>query len=612
MPTYDYTDDTVKTTLGGDKSGEATERRCSHCGLAVPPELDACPNDGTPMTASVQELLSGRYEFMDVVGKGGMSIIYRARHRLMNNVVAIKLLHEKLTHEKSAFKRFQLESQATSRLDHPNVIKVHDFGILDHGYTYLVMDYIVGRSLSEVIDKEGKLEPSRALNLFKQTCEGLSHAHANGVLHRDLKPSNLLVTGEGQTERIKIVDFGIAKVLSPDGDEGNKLTSTGEVFGSPLYMSPEQCMGQEINGRSDIYSMGCLMYEALTGRPPHIGSNPLETIFKQANEEAEPFAAGLKHPAADQISRMVLRALEKDPAHRYQSADELLADIQRVLAGHEVTASTKPRPKPVIAGSICALIVLTISLWALKANIDFADSASKKKQKDELLMKLAAAPDASKINLAYADLDDDQCKLLAASKNVWFLNIRGNPKITTRGITHFVADPLIEELLLDGTSVDNSVIAEAQKLPRLHRFTVGNTAITSDCFPQLANITLLRELWLNDLGLNDDDISKLPKLENLRVLKLDDNPQITDKGFSMVMAKCPNLNWLTIRGLTSITDAVVPLVKPSQFKTFAIARTNLTDAGVKSLLPHKVTRKAYINEGSKAEMANHALKMLAK
>ncbi|MBS1955947.1 MAG: serine/threonine protein kinase [Cyanobacteria bacterium SZAS-4] len=273
-------------------------------------------------------IISERYEILDLAGKGGMSAVYRARHVLTQKIVALKLMHSHLLADENAVRRFQQEAKAASRLHHPNAISVQDMGVTADGQPFLTMDYLDGRSLSEEIKECGQIDPFRCLHIFLQVCSALAHAHDQRIVHRDLKPSNImLIESDGDTDYVKVVDFGIAKILM-EGSESLKLTATGDVFGSPYYMSPEQCMGLQLDARSDIYSMGCLMFEALTGRVPHEGKNVLETMYKHTNL-ATPALTGIK---ADprlmlRLDQILQKSMAKVPEQRYQSMIELRDDL---------------------------------------------------------------------------------------------------------------------------------------------------------------------------------------------------------------------------------------------------------------------------------------------
>lgn len=292
--------------------------------LSLPGFID----QGSSAKKAIGTIIDKKYEIISLLGTGGMSAVYKAKHLLMRKIVAIKLMHPRLLNEPQSLRRFQQEARAASRLSHPNAIAVHEFGI-EGDQPYLVMDYLDGLSLADLIKQDGKIDAQRCLHIFVQACDALSDAHRHGIVHRDLKPGNIMLTKSNDDDcYVKVVDFGIAKIVSGGGDS-LKLTSTGEVFGSPLYMSPEQCVGSVLDSRSDIYSMGCLMYEALTGAPPFIGNNVLETILKQSSEPAP----GLGTINGDirvvqKLDAIVLKCLAKAPEQRYQSMEELRHDLK--------------------------------------------------------------------------------------------------------------------------------------------------------------------------------------------------------------------------------------------------------------------------------------------
>jgi serine/threonine protein kinase len=296
--------------------------------------------------AKEQEVLSERWEIIEPLGQGGMAAVYKARHRILNKFVAVKFLLPHLASNPIVLRRFQQEGLAASRLNHQNVITVHDCGVTDDGRVYLIMDYLEGKSLSEVLDENGPLSGSGAVDLLIDIAKGLQHAHAHGILHRDLKPSNVMFAkGADGVEQAKIVDFGIAKVVQDDGGQGiQHLTKTGECFGSPLYMSPEQCLGQPVDARSDIYSFGCMMYELLTGAPPLIGNNSLETMQMHVNHDAMPIVSS---QAADstlkRLDIVIKKALAKKPQDRYQNVAELLTDLELVKEAPDSVWAKKSR-----------------------------------------------------------------------------------------------------------------------------------------------------------------------------------------------------------------------------------------------------------------------------
>jgi serine/threonine protein kinase/tetratricopeptide (TPR) repeat protein len=276
-------------------------------------------------------VIDKHYEIMSVIGSGGMSVVYLAKDIRLKKIVALKMMLPHLVANPLSMQRFQQEAEAASNLNHPNVVGVHNFGVSKSTQPYLIMDYCQGISLGNLIVEQGRLDLDRAVPIFIQIAGALSHAHEKGVIHRDLKPSNILVTQSAeQRDLIKIVDFGIAKILPQEGREAAQLTQTGEIFGSPMYMSPEQCRGERLDVRSDIYSMGCVMYETLAGCPPIEGANMLEILFKHINEmppRLTQTASGLPFPA--KLEAIVFKTLAKDPGERYQTMAALREDLVR-------------------------------------------------------------------------------------------------------------------------------------------------------------------------------------------------------------------------------------------------------------------------------------------
>jgi serine/threonine protein kinase len=279
---------------------------------------------------AVGAIVDQKYELLALLGTGGMSAVYKAKHLLTRKTVAVKLLHPRLLNDPQSLRRFQHEARAAGRLNHPHAISVHDLGLVGD-QPYIIMDYLEGVSFAELIKREGRVGVHRCLHIFIQACEALADAHKHGIVHRDLKPGNIMLVKDGEDpDFVKVVDFGIAKIVS-EGGESLKLTSTGDVFGSPLYMSPEQCLGGALDARSDIYSMGIVMYEALTGKAPFAGNNVMETILKQTSEPPP----GLGAIEGDvrliqKLDAIILKCLAKEPAARYQSMQDLKADLESV------------------------------------------------------------------------------------------------------------------------------------------------------------------------------------------------------------------------------------------------------------------------------------------
>lgn len=303
------------------------------------------------------QVVSGKYAIEEKLGEGGMGSVFQAYDGMMKRVVAIKLLNQDRNTSQETLLRFQQEAQATCTLDHVNIVRVHDFSVCDIHGPYLVMDLIDGEPLSSLIARKQRLDPQFVAEIMIQVADALQHAHDKGVIHRDLKPSNILVSSDGNAPVAKIVDFGIAKLQNADSED-LKLTKTGEVFGSPLYMSPEQCLAAPLDRRSDIYSLGCVMYEALSGEPPFKGKNFAETVIKHTRESAKPFAQDLQIPHA--LKQIVFCALEKSPDDRYRSMRDLKKELLNFKKGQFVRVKQKKRFWKIAVLACIATVPITV------------------------------------------------------------------------------------------------------------------------------------------------------------------------------------------------------------------------------------------------------------
>jgi len=319
--------------------------------------------------ALIGTVLADRYKIVGVLGQGGWGVVYHAVHTLIEKDVAIKLLKSDFLKDEVNRKRFRQEAQAVSRLNHPNVIGVHDYGMTPEGHHYLVMDFVNGDILESILDEEGFLSLDQALPLFIQVAAGLAHAHDHGIIHRDLKPGNVMIVPSGKQMVAKLLDFGVAKVVPKAGSQVEQLTLTGEIFGTSLYLSPEQCMGKPLDARSDIYALGCVMYEILTGLPPHIGENMLATLQKHISEQAVPINVAREQLGIPpQVDAIVLKALSKDPAQRFQTAHELKEALEKVNfaleAGRTTAAMTAQEQEQAASAEVAPAEAATVDATA--------------------------------------------------------------------------------------------------------------------------------------------------------------------------------------------------------------------------------------------------------
>lgn len=309
-----------------------------------------------PIDPLLGTLLAGKYQILERVASGGMGAVYKAHHVLMDRIVAIKVVHTRhAANDPSCLQRFQIEAQASSCLSHANIVTVFDFGTTDSGMAYLVMEYLQGEGLDAVLRRDKHLSTRRMLSIFSQACNALAHAHEKGIVHRDLKPSNIMLVTSSGLETVKLVDFGIAKILPGRSHSTPQLRDDGIIIGSPLYMSPEQCMGDAQDERSDVYSLGCLLYEALTGQPAITDSNVLGIIYRHLNETPHAFsmvAPDLAIPP--EIEAVVFKALEKDPSLRHQSMTSFGEELSQ--AGRISGVGGKDRLKYAERSDLCDVV----------------------------------------------------------------------------------------------------------------------------------------------------------------------------------------------------------------------------------------------------------------
>lgn len=292
--------------------------------------------DAAPLAASTADLINtvfaDKYLVLEKLGEGGVGTVYKVKHIHLDKLFALKVLQASQARG-DAILRFQQEAKVVSSLSHPNIVTIGDFGITSSGLPYMVMDLLEGVPLS-TLRKETKLSVERMSRIFRQVCDALSYAHERSIVHRDIKPANIVVrTDEAGMDHVTVVDFGIAKII-PQEDAGEMhLTRTGDVFGTPLYMSPEQCLGQTVDSRSDIYSLGCVMYEAFAGTAPFKGETLFEVVTKQIHNTPAPISRPTRTYADRKMEAVILKAMAKVPADRYRFAMEMGTDLRLAEVG---------------------------------------------------------------------------------------------------------------------------------------------------------------------------------------------------------------------------------------------------------------------------------------
>ncbi|MFN0249595.1 MAG: protein kinase domain-containing protein [Kofleriaceae bacterium] len=281
-------------------------------------------------------VIEGRYRLSSTLGRGGMGLVYKAAHVGLRRQVAVKILHPSLAASPDIRNRFEREALAVGKIDHPNCVQVYDSGRLPDGSLYLAMEFLDGKSLADVLEQEGQIAPGRALHILAHILRGLGHVHAAGLIHRDIKPENIFLVRQGDDlDFAKILDFGIAKGMTgSDLDEGVKLTQAGMAFGTPIYMAPEQALGNPMDGRADLYAAAVMGYEMLAGQPPFYSDDKLEVMSMHTARPVPPMRQRLirnGRPVPSSIERLIVKGLTKKPAERYATAEVFLAAVEAAL-----------------------------------------------------------------------------------------------------------------------------------------------------------------------------------------------------------------------------------------------------------------------------------------
>lgn len=554
--------------------------------------------------------IAERYKVIDTLGSGGMGAVYLVEECTSNRRLALKTVVTLGSLDRN-FKRFEMEAKATRLLQHENLVQVYDYGLIDHTQPFFVMEYCQGQNLSELIKSQGPLPVDKAIEMFITICHALTYAHAQGVVHRDLKPSNVMITDDG----VKVLDFGIAKVLR-EGTEYNTLTQTGEIFGSPLYMSPEQCLGRSVDRRSDVYSLGCMFFETLTGSPPFFGETALATMLKHQAEKPQSLKeATLGGTFPSDLESIIARMLEKNPKSRYTDLLKVSDDLVHVQRG-EPLASLQEKPLPekpnkglLLTGIAAVVIAIATAAFLLPSSekntqmhaflesdegrkvADIYAAAQKNEPAKTFYSELNARSDKVRdfhfpdIAIGYFGYDDAFKQFTPAcgiQKNVTIpfkLLIKQNPA----GIPGFRNDEVcwfryrsilaedehtdgikgwheLTTIIMDDANISDASCENFKQLPKLSTLSVSDTHITAAGLAKL-NLEQMVHLNINRIKRAKILLPRLAKNKVLRKLHLI-GTELTDEDLKYI-GRIRSLQWMdlknnffTDRGVSALSGLV--------------------------------------------------------
>lgn len=521
------------------------------------------------------DVLNNRYRIVSILGRGGMGTVYRVEDIILRNERALKLLNS-CSVDGRTWRRFHQEAKVASMLDHPNIVKVTDFGLVEQNTPYLVMEVVEGLTLAEYVRAKGPLLNEEALSVFIPLCFALAHAHQMKVIHRDIKPRNIMLMpgaaeqGRQRTFDTKLLDFSVAKYVNEIFEDGNTLTKTGEIIGSPLYMSPEQCQGKVADARSDIYSLGCAMFEALTGTPPFTGTSSLATMMlHQSGAIPSLKEASIGLEFRPELERIVAKTLSKDPGARYQTATALVQDLIRFEMG---TSACRPEEPTVVRISVPAkirrtkyefpsflvfllgvilgicLTVMTRLSWDALEGPQRPESAHRQKVRSDLAIprwtpstyrapfstigkdEHGAFREFSFPERSIGELSLGDEKINAAGK----VRVRWNGPLSLKGNEFLALNPqLLRKFRKD-------------ELSSLQFDGVNN--VTGDVSFFMTGLTSLKSLSIDNTDFDDEGLSRLGDLPELRVLEVS-NSLVTGHG----IANLKNLKNLEVLEASRLT-----------------------------------------------------------
>ena len=522
--------------------------------------------------------VANRYDVSSIIGTGGWSVVYKAYDTTLNRLTAIKAMHSHLCGDQSKLSRFQREAESSSKLVHPNIAVIYDCGELLPGRPYISMEFIDGISLSELLQRKGQLSTDESVAIFSQVCDGMSAIHDLGLIHRDLKPSNIKITSSGT---VKILDFGLAKWLL---QEQNALTKTDETLGTPTYMSPEQCTDGKLDARSDIYSLGCIMYEAITGVKPFAADNGFRCMQLHVQMMPPRFhSVRPEQQFSSAIEHVIFKSLAKAPQERFQTARELKLALSEAQ-------SSRGMAKKIQSFIFWRLIELrknrgAFTSVAIVLVLSFAGFALSSFYQHPQPIKSEQAHDASKLT-AQSNCVLDFPDTLVGNIYLLFRNNNGNLERTKKyddvsGPLSVPAKSLIELTDVPADKMSTLQILSKLKPNDLACLTLSNKEISKVGLQAIDRLKGLETLNVESTGIDDAAIAQL-RLPNLKNLDLKGNA-ITDASLGAMGVSFPSLKCLSLRD-TKVTDSgIAQLLKGAKITNLDLSETNISDQSLKEL-----------------------------
>jgi serine/threonine protein kinase len=508
------------------------------------------PTGGNNSLLASGDLVAENLRVISFLGSGGMSHVYKCQDLLLSRIIAVKTLRAGFSEE--SLRRFQTEGRAIARLEHPNIVKLYGLALGADSLPILTMEFVDGISLASLLQKEGALSVSRSLRIALQIAEGLAAAQREGIIHRDLKPANIMIVNAGALdEKVKILDFGIAKIQN---EMSVKATQTGDVFGTPQYMSPEQAMGKKCDGRSDQYSFGCVLFEMLCGHPPFQHDSMVSVLIAHAQEQAPSLNKSMKQAPSARLQALVSKLLQKNPADRFESMEAVSQSI------FQATTQSGVAPGRMI-GIALALALVAIVAGVCVFNIRGSENreilgqslVSKSSVAEKMpvpvpaieVSTVAGAPDevalaastkpspADESILAHLDqymhgpelilegkeLSDAGLAVIARNRNLRIINLRKCHLITAAGVASISSLPLTT-LNLEDTDINDDVAQSLSRMSSLQALVLDHTDITTNTCSQIASLPVLQILKLRDTAIDASALPYLSSMKNLRDLDL--------------------------------------------------------------------------------------------